>query len=135
MVFNYFMDTLSHDIGVAEKEGNYSDAIRDLYGGDTEVLNVCTRVCAVCVRSCMCNGCYELKLDMTFKQTECGVGFHIRTNAMTCHVTPMGSWICVQVSLEKSEEFYTDPITSATCSVHTLKGRNCQMSVRYYIYP
>ena len=26
------MDTLSHDIAVAEKDGNYSDAIRDLYG-------------------------------------------------------------------------------------------------------
>ena len=31
-VFNYFMDTLSYDIAAAEKEGNYSDAIRDLYG-------------------------------------------------------------------------------------------------------
>ena len=58
-IFDYFMDTLSHDIAVAEKEGHYSDAIRDLYGDSV-------------------------------------------------------------VTLQKSEDFYTDPITHATCSVHSL---------------
>lgn len=34
MLFNYFMDTLSHDIAQAEREGKYSDTIRDLYSGE-----------------------------------------------------------------------------------------------------
>ena len=34
LVFSYFMDTLSLDIKIAEESGNYSDAIRDLYGGE-----------------------------------------------------------------------------------------------------
>jgi len=34
------MDTLSHDIAVAEKDGNYSDAIRDLYGDPNFTVNL-----------------------------------------------------------------------------------------------
>jgi len=61
LVFSYFMDALSHDIKVAEEEGNYSDAIRDLYGGES-----------------------------------------------------------IDVKWKGCEEVYKNPVTSATCVVHTL---------------
>jgi hypothetical protein len=62
MLFNYFMDNLSHDIAIAEKEGRYSDVIRDLYGDK---------------------------------------------NMAVTHLS--------------SHDIYTNPITSATCTVHELK--------------
>ena len=56
------MDNLSHDITIAEKEGRYSDVIRDLYGDK---------------------------------------------NMAVTHLS--------------SHDIYTNPITSATCTVHELK--------------